>query len=60
MTTILIVLFWIAVVCMIVGAIYRDKKTWSAPLMWWATIVAMVIVGIEIGLLTALRSVVGH
>lgn len=55
--TILIVLFWLAVILAIIGAILTHRKTWAPDLMWWAIIVAVILLGVQTNLIAFLRPV---
>lgn len=55
--TFLLVLFWIAVILAIIGAILVPTKTWASPLMYWAIIVAVILLGVQTNLIAFLRPV---
>ena len=55
--TILLVLFWVAVILAIIAAVMMHRKTWSADVMWWSVIVAVILLGVQTNLITFLKPV---
>ena len=58
--TILVALFWIAVILAIIGAVLMKQKVWAPALLYWSLIAAVVLLGVQTNLIAFLRPALTH
>ena len=55
--TLLLILFWVVVIVAIIAGVLIHRKTWASDVLYWALIVAIILLGVQTNLLAFLKPI---